>query len=259
MLLFKVLCTPILIWLSVLIGRRWGAFVGGCFAGLPTISGPLSLCIAIEQGPDFAAAVAYNALLGVGAVCLFTLAYAWTSLRQSWFVALLVAEVVFFSAGWAMGHLPRMVPLALLIGMGGAPAVLLCMPKLKADMAPPKHHHHPWVVPLQMFLGGALVYAISEAAPRLGVHWSGILTFYPVMISILAPFCHAEIGPYASTRLLAGLMTGFIGGTSFTVVVLFGVQNMPLALCYTLAALASIGICAVVAWWEERHLQKESK
>ena len=250
-LLFKVLCTPLLIGLAILASRRWGSFVGGCLAGLPSISGPISLCLALERGPAFAALAAHNALLGVGAVILFTLTYAWLAMRRPWYVALLAAETVFFLVAWGVGFLPHVTALAVTVGLAGPPLALLLMPKLPPDA--PSGGARPqavWVVPLQMLLGAVLVFGITEAAGRLGVHWSGVLAFYPVMIAILAPFCHASQGPYAARQLLAGLMTGFVGGTSFTVVVLFGVERLPLAVCYTLSTVISLTLCGAVGWMQ---------
>lgn len=252
-LLFKLLCTPLLIALSILASRRWGAFVGGCIAGLPSISGPISFCIAVEQGSLFAAMAARNALLGVGAVCLFTLVYAWLAPRRPWYVALAAAQFIYLLVAWGVGWLPQNVWLAVAVGLAGPPLTLLSMPKLPPGAAAVSRPQARWIVPLQMLLGALLVYGITEAAGRLGTHWSGVLAFYPVMISILAPFCHAELGPRAARQLLAGLMTGFVGGTSFTVVVLFGVQRLSLTACYLLAMTVSLLLCAAVGIARQRR------
>lgn len=253
-LLFKLFSTPLLVWLSIWASRRWGAFVGGCIAGLPSISGPISFCIALEQGTDFAAAVAYNALFGVSAVCVFTLTYAWIAQRHAWYVALATAEAAYFATGWVVGFAPQdLTPLAVAVGLAGPPLTLACMPKLPSSATDPMRPQSRWLVPAQMLLGALVVLTITETALRLGAHWSGVLTFYPVMVSILTPFCHAEHGPRAARQLLGGLMTGFVGGTSFTVVVLFGVQTLPIAVCYSLAAGLSLLLCTVVGLFQQKR------
>ena len=256
LLLFKLLCTPVLIGLAVLATRRWGPFVGGCIAGLPSISGPVSLFIALERGAPFAAAVAYNALLGVGAVGLFTLTYAWMAQRRPWYVALALAQGVFFAVGFVVGLLPHSMVLAVLVGLGGPPVTLWCMPRVPADMPVAPRPHTRWLVPVQMLLGAVLVGGITETAALLGAQWSGVMAFYPVMISILAPFCHATLGPHAARQLLAGLMTGFVGGTSFTVVVFFGVEALPLVWCYALATGTSLLLCLLVAVMQHKHARQ---
>ena len=47
-----------LIWASTLAARRWGPVIGGGLAGLPFISGPASLFIAVQYGTPFAASAA---------------------------------------------------------------------------------------------------------------------------------------------------------------------------------------------------------
>src|SRR5437016_7099204 len=54
LLLAKVVLTPLFIAAVTLAGRRWGPAVGGWLAGLPLTSGPVSVFLALEQGPGFA-------------------------------------------------------------------------------------------------------------------------------------------------------------------------------------------------------------
>ena len=247
MLLFKILCTPLLIWASVLATRRWGAFVGGCVAGLPSISGPISFCIAIEQGPAFAAVVAHNALLGVWVVCIFTLAYAWTAVRHKWHTALITAIMAYFVSGWAMGFVPHIPALAVAAGVSGPLATIVLLPAVPPDTKTNIHSRARWSLPAQMVFGVLLVVTITGTATLLGPHWSGVLTFYPVGVTILAPFCHFTLGVSATMKLIAGIMSGFMGGISFMIVVFFGVELLPLALCYALATAVTIVVCILVA------------
>ena len=69
-LLIKLFTTPALIWASTLAARRWGPVIGGGLAGLPFISGPASLFIAVQYGTPFAASAAASSLLGAVASCL---------------------------------------------------------------------------------------------------------------------------------------------------------------------------------------------
>ena len=64
-LLIKLFTTPALIWASTLAARRWGPVIGGGLAGLPFISGPASLFIAVQYGTPFAASAAASSLFGV--------------------------------------------------------------------------------------------------------------------------------------------------------------------------------------------------
>ena len=53
-------------------GRRWGPAVGGWLAGLPLTSGPVSLILALEQGPEFTARAALGTLFGLISLAAFS-------------------------------------------------------------------------------------------------------------------------------------------------------------------------------------------
>src|SRR5882724_10189950 len=69
----KLVVTPLLIAAATLVARRWGHGVGGWLAGFPLTSAPVSVFLAIEQGPDFAAGAATGTLLGLTALAVFAL------------------------------------------------------------------------------------------------------------------------------------------------------------------------------------------
>jgi hypothetical protein len=54
LLAVKLVVTPVMVLAASLAARRWGDAVGGWLVGLPLISGPISVFLAIEQGPAFA-------------------------------------------------------------------------------------------------------------------------------------------------------------------------------------------------------------
>ena len=76
LLILKATLTPLLIAVATLAARRWGPAVGGWVAGLPLTSGPVSVFLAVEQAPAFAAHAACGTLLGLIAVAVFCVAYA---------------------------------------------------------------------------------------------------------------------------------------------------------------------------------------
>ena len=90
-MVLKALLAPLLILLATLAGRRWGPGVGGWLAGLPLTSGPVSLILALEQGPEFAARAALGTLFGLVALAAFALAYGVAAPRTGWPGCLVVA------------------------------------------------------------------------------------------------------------------------------------------------------------------------
>src|SRR5215469_18486741 len=71
----KLIVTPLLIAIATLVTRRCGPGVGGWLAGFPLTSAPVSVFLAIEQGPAFAAGAAVGTLLGLAAMGFSCLVY----------------------------------------------------------------------------------------------------------------------------------------------------------------------------------------
>ena len=252
-MLVKILLTPLLILLCLLAARRWGTFVGGVIAGLPLISGPVSFFITLEQGAAFSAAASCNTLLGVLACTVTALIYPWlAALGLPWFAALPVALCGFFCGGWAVLQLP-FTPLWAVVLSSLAPVlVLVCLPRVVARV---EHGHgmSSYVrVPVQMACGAGLVFAVTEAAHWLGPGWSGVLMFFPVMVCSIVPFAHATLGAAAVVSIFRGVMTGWFGCIAFAVVVMTGVEHLPLWLCYGLATGAALLAGAVISLLERR-------
>lgn len=67
-LALKITLTPLLIAAASFAQRRWGGAVGGLIAGLPLTSAPVSVFLALEHGPAFAAHAATATMLGVNAM-----------------------------------------------------------------------------------------------------------------------------------------------------------------------------------------------
>ena len=62
LLAIKLIVTPLVVLLASLASRRWGDVVAGWLVGLPLTSAPVSVFLAIEQGPLFAAQAAMGSI-----------------------------------------------------------------------------------------------------------------------------------------------------------------------------------------------------
>ena len=81
-LALKVLLAPGFVVATSLISRRFGLVVGGVVGGLPAIAGPILLVLALQHGPAFAGKAATGTLLGIVALIVFVLVFAWVGKRQ---------------------------------------------------------------------------------------------------------------------------------------------------------------------------------
>lgn len=244
--LFKLLATPVAILCCVLLTRRWGAFVGSLFGGLPTLSGPISFFLTWEQGADFSARASYNSLLGIAACSATAIIYPWMAAKGfSWFWSLVVAILGFFIAGGLLHYLPESLPLAVCLAAAAAPVVVLCLPKNPGSASPPKRQVW-WMLPFQLAYGAFMVYGVSETAHIMGPQWSGTVMTFPIMICALAPFTHASSGVPAVLLVIKGLLTGWIGCVAFGCVIIFFVHEWSMLACYSLAALCAMVTSLVV-------------
>ena len=264
-MLVKILLTPLLILLCLLAVRRWGSFVGGVIVGLPLISGPVSFFLTLEQGAAFSATASFNTLLGVLACTTAALIYPWLAAwGMPWFVALPAALCGFFVGGWAVLHLTISPLWAVALAMLCPVLVLACLPQVAAAKPANGHALSARVrVPVQMACGAGLVLAVTGAARWLGPGWSGVLMFFPIMICSIVPFAHAALGAAAVVSIFRGIMAGWFGCIAFAVVVMTGVEHLPLWLCYTLAPaaalLASAAVSLLESWLQQKHAPRAQR
>ena len=248
----KLLATPALIWGATLAARRWGPVVGGGRAGLPFISGPASLFIAIQYGTFFAAKAASASLLGIVASCCYCLAYAHSARRFGWGPSLCIALAAFFAVAMFLTNIPCSLPVAAALGLGVPAGCLRLLPDIpgSVDM---RRVQPPWCLPVQMLCGGLSVLLLTELAGIVGEQWSGILLTFPVISSILTPFAQVSFGARAAVMTIRGLLAGFIGAACFILIIAAGLERLGIAAGYILAVLGAVGGSCLVMFRPGRH------
>ena len=254
-MLLKILLTPLLILLCAGVTRRWGTFLGGAVAGLPLISGPTSFFFNQEKGPAVDTAATHNNKQGGVGSGATARGVTWLAVwGLPWFGALPLSLAGFFVTGWLVLGLPHAPWLAVVLALAMPVGILALLPAAPQGPPPPPHPLAARLrLPLQMAWGAALVLGVTAAAQRLGPGWSGVLMFFPVMICAIVPFVHASGGPTAVVRIMRGFMAGWFGCIAFAVVIMAGVERLPLWPCYTLAATAALVTGAGVTLQEERR------
>lgn len=242
----KLLLMPPLIGLVTLATQRWGATLGGWLGGLPWIAGPISIFLALEQGPHFAARAAVPALAAVLGILGFCRVYVALSPRFGWMVCSLAGYAVYLGVALLL----RFLPLNLYLVYG---VVLVAIAlTLRTFPHPPAQTHRPapgFDLPLRMAVATGFVLGVTKVADWLGPAWSGLLTPFPIMTSILAAFTHHQQGWRVSTRLLRGLLGAMFGFATFLFGVGWGLPDQSIALTYTLATLANAVVNGLAWRW----------
>jgi len=237
-MLLRLALVPAAIWLATLAARRWGHTVSGYLGGLPLIGGPITLFLALDHGPQFAARSAtmtLAAILGQGA---HLLAFAHVARRASWPVALAAGWMSFAIVAVAVGSLDPGPWLALGFALAGLAAAWIFLPKPRTPAVPA---HIPRAE-LHLRLAAAVVLAalILQAADVFGPVVSGVLLSVPVTGSILPPFTLALYGADSVARLTRGFVVGLTGFTAFFFALALGAAAWGTPAAFTAALLAAL-------------------
>ena len=205
--LIKLIAAPLLLALATLAARRWGTVLGGILIGLPLISGPISVFLAIENGAGFAVETARGALAGTVALAVFTCVYA-AVCPKGWLKASFLSVALYVLASWIAAELPIS---AVTLAVSAAAAIVLSlwiMPvphSAAVKRRPPKHD-----LLMRMGMMMVLMIAITFLAPYIGPTASGIASTFPYMALTMAVFSQIQGGPDNARRAMHGLIFNLV-------------------------------------------------
>lgn len=234
----KLVVTPLLIAAATLVARRWGPAVGGWLAGFPLTSAPVSVFLALEQGPGFAAGAAVGTLVGLTALAVFCLAYGRAARRVGW-----ISSTVFSLAGFAASLvLLSWFPASLTGAFVLVCAVLACVARALPATTPGVRGVNPpaWDLPLRMAVATGVVLLLTTAARHLGPRLSGLLSPAPVFLLVMAVFAQRSEGPDASIQVLLGGVLGSFAFAVFFLVVGALLGRVGIGTTYALASLGAL-------------------
>jgi hypothetical protein len=236
-LALKLLLAPLLVVASSLAGRRWGAQVAGVLVVLPVVAGPILLILYLEHGSHFAAHAARAATLGIVPLALFALVFGYMSRRHGWLMTLAVSWIVVLLADLALAQADVPAGLALglaLLALHGAGALLrrLGQPAPGALPAP------WWDLPARAV--ALLVLLVTGLAARLGPALTGVLTPFPIALSVVCAFTTAQAGHAGVLALLRGIVPGLDGFALFCFLIAVAIDNLGGVAAFGLATAAAV-------------------
>jgi hypothetical protein len=249
-LALKLLLTPLLNTAATLAGRKWGPRISGWLIGFPFTSGSVSVILALQNGPEFAARAAVGMLGGAASVCVFCLAYSATARRRNWLFSAVIAILAFLLAtlvwnSFTLSLLPTFILVMIVDGL-----VVRLIPARAVAAAPAQRP--PWDLQARMLMAAAFVVMLTALASHMGPQLSGLITPFPIFASVLAPFAHRQQGADAATQVLRGLATGLFGFAGFFLVVGALLPSTGIVWTYALAALVAV-VFNGVSWQATRQ------
>jgi hypothetical protein len=244
LLTVKLVLVPSLVVGVTLAVRRWGPRVGGWLTAMPIVSGPALFFLALEQGDAFAAEAARATLVSLIGVAAFAVTYAWIARLTSWPASLLGGWAVVVALTPAL-HARRWPALAALAAAVAAFAVSpRLLPASPGRPAPAKSP--PWDLPLRIAGSLAVVLAVTMLARSLGPGLSGAMAAFPVALTVVLAFAHAQQGAATVAHLLRGFLPAmwafalFCFVLALAIVPLGGYAAFALGLGLQLAAQAAV-------------------
>ncbi|HUK99594.1 MAG TPA: hypothetical protein VLX29_01925 [Nitrospirota bacterium] len=248
---FKIIITPLLIGLVTLVGRKWGTIVSGCLIGLPLTSGPISLILAMQYGPEFAVRSAIGSLAGQVSICIFCLVYYYASQKHRWAISVIISAVSFLAATSVFNYFSWSLMPAVLILVLTTFIVSQAIPNKPVSSkfsTPPA-----WDIPARMIIATAFVCLLTTVADRLGPQLSGLLAPFPVFSLVISAFTHQQQGADSTARLLRGIVTGSIAYAGFFLMVHACLLSLGIAITFTLAAMTALSVSSISIYISRRQ------
>jgi hypothetical protein len=244
----KIAISPFLVAAVSLAARWWGPTVGGILMGLPWFTGPTLFVLIQDKGIAFGVGACVGIELGVACVAAFILAYGLISIFARWPLSVAGGAAAFAASAWAAQHpglLPGVepgpaAPLWMASGLGLV-ALAIALVLLPRSRATPALQALPWWdIPMRMLTTGALVTVILLLADAMGPRLSGIMSTYPVIVSVVGTFTHHRWGREAVWRMLRGITASLVSFVAFFLIVGLALPTFGLVAAYALAAVVAL-------------------
>ena len=240
--LFKAAIPAVLVAVMSLAARRWGATVGGLIMGLPWMSGPVLLFLALDKGEAFAVGATIGIEIGVISIAAYVLAYAAASRIGPWPLALAVSALGFAATALITSPWPLELWQAAIAAVTTLLGALLFLPKPRSVPQPARLPS--WDIPARMATTFALVAIILASADRFGPRLSGIIATFPVILVVVGCFTHHQSGRDAVLRVLRGVSLSLIGFCLFFLVVGYALPVIGLVPSFTVGAICGVAFSA---------------
>lgn len=203
---------PVVIGIITLASRRWGNTLGGMIGSLPLVAGPILIFFAIEQSTSFAVQSVAGTMTGIIGWLGFCMVYVYFAPKYDWYITVWLGYLAFLITALVFNTVH--LPLILMYGITML-LIVVCLKFYPKTRGNTKNKTLKFDIPIRMVVVTIFVVLITALAKRLGSDWSGILTPFPIVTSILAVFTHYTQGSIASNNVLRGMLAGMLGYTTY--------------------------------------------
>lgn len=234
---YKAMLTATTVALLLMAAQLFGRRMAGVLAGLPTVTGPALLWLALDNGADYAVQAAIGSVVGCALCAMFAFAYERASRRLNALIAGGLATAASVIAMPLAGQLDASLPLAAAAALAVVLAVYLLLPAgaVQARGRALGLRGEPFIT---ASVAGVVSGAVALAAPDVGPFWAGVLASPPLIAGLIAMQQHGTEGADAAAAFLRGYVGGLVGRIGF------GATFATLPLVLPLAAAAPLAFAA---------------
>jgi hypothetical protein len=240
---YKAMLTALAVAAVLMTVRVFGRRAAGVLAGLPIITAPAFVWVAMDQGAEFASRTAVGGIAASGLLAVFAVAYERLGRRAGPIVTLMVSLAT-------VGVLAALVPIAnqpAWFVLGGAVALcalaLMVLPTPSVSSHNPKHRRFDLV--LTALVAGLASALVSVYAETLGAFWCGVAASLPIISASVAVHQHATASQRDVQRFLRGYVLGLIGKAFFAACFSVAILYFAVSIAFVAAMLLSAAaLCA---------------
>jgi hypothetical protein len=242
-LFFKLTIIPLVIGFITFISRKWGNRVGGVVGSMPWVAGPILVFFILEQGKEFGISSIPGILMGIISLVSFCYCYALLSKQMKWLPTLLISYIAFGFTAIALDTIHLSLWGIYVLALVVIVVALYYFPKPSVEQVTPAKGKPPtYDILFRMLVATLFVLSITGLAAILGPNWSGVLTPFPILTSILAIFNHYLQGSKAAIIVLRGIMIGLVGFTTFLFLQAFLLHEFSVAVSFLIALVVNSAI-----------------
>ncbi|MDX2204258.1 MAG: hypothetical protein NW223_16015 [Hyphomicrobiaceae bacterium] len=241
-LLFKIAVPPVLVAGMSLFARAWGPTLGGLIMGLPWMTGPVLFFLGLDKGDAFILKAATGVELAVVPIVGYMFAYALVAGRAAWPVSLAAAVAAFLTLAALVRGLDIGIVPATVVALGALGLARAFLPRPKGPLRPVPLP--AWDIPARMAATFALVSIIMTSADILGGQLSGIMSSFPVVLTVIGTFTHSQSGTDAVRAMLYAVTLSLVSFAAFFLTVGLVLPVAGLVWSYVAALCAALAISA---------------
>ncbi|MGA8960643.1 MAG: hypothetical protein WB475_10565, partial [Pseudolabrys sp.] len=200
-LLLKIAMTATIVVGASVVVERSGPFIGSLIAALPTAGGAAMIILALEHTPQFISQSAVGSLIANAACALFALCYAALAQRQSLWISLGGAFLVWLGTVFLLRLFDWNATGAVILNAVVYPVAILAARSFRVAGAVKRVELSGVDLAWRAAVVTFCVMVVTAASSSIGSYFSGVFAFFPVAMGSFFIILHPRIGGPASASV----------------------------------------------------------